>query len=365
MNVRKSDPSVPKAVKTLEELLALTHRRAPVPFTHRDAERALAALLSTEDLWEAIRWSRAPMRAICAFWEALQERGLLRTTPHGLRLTPEGVAWARELGAGPPPRFYCPACEGRGVDATLLSEELRARFSRVALRRPEAVQAYDQGFVTEQTTWARVLLAWMRGDLAGKSLFVLGDDDLVSLAAALTGAPRRVLAVDIDERLVRFLRETARAEGLSCLEAVQYDLRQPLPESWIGQFDTFFTDPTESLQGLTLTLKRALLALRGTGSAGYFGLTHAESSLSKWAQVQRFLLEHGAVLTELREDFNAYAHWGYMETMRSWAWLPVRVHPKGSWYQSAWYRIELLDPPELSNEPVFGDIFQDEEAATT
>lgn len=358
-------PNSAVAAETLEALLRAAQERVPVPFTLRDAERALVALLEAEDLWDAIRRSRVPMRALCAFWEVLLERGLLERTEEGLHLKEDALALAHELGLGPAPELSCPRCEGRGLDPARLPEDIRERFSHLARRRPEAIQAFDQGFVTEETTWARIALAWSRGDLQGRRIFVLGDDDLMSLAAALSGAPRYVLVVDVDERLVRFLQEAARAEGLDNLEAVRYDLRTPLPEAWIGKFDTFFTDPTESFRGLTLTLSRGLLALHGPGGAGYFGLTHAESSLPKWAQVQRFLLEHGAVLTELRDEFSAYANWNYIEQMRSWSWLPVQLRPTRTWYLSAWHRIELLEQPRLRNEAAEGDIFNDEEAATT
>ena len=195
-------------------------------------------------------------------------------------------------------------------------------------------------------------------------MFVLGDDDLVSLAVALAGRPRRVVAVDIDERLVDFIAETAAQENLP-VEAAVYDLRQPLPEDWVRAFDTFFCDPTESLRGLEATLGRGLLALRGAGGAGYFGQTHVESSLEKWSRVQRFLLDHGAVVTSLIDEFNQYENWDYVRETRGWAWLPDPRPPAHRWYRSAWYRFELLALPDVPNEALEGNIFDDEEAATT
>jgi predicted methyltransferase len=364
-SARKEAPrGLPRAKEILAEILDSVRSDAPIPFTPRDAERALAALLATESMWEAVRLSRVPMRFLCAFWSRLQERGLLTVRGSRLFLTEAGRELASHLGVAPAWDGSCSLCEGRGVDPSRLSEEVVERFREVSRSRPEALQVYDQGYVTEETTLARVAFAMARGDLVGKEIIVIGDDDLVSVAAALTGAPSRVLAVDIDDRLIRFIREVARAEGLTMLEASRYDIRDPLPPEWQGRFDTFLCDPTESFSGFRAFLARGLLALRGVGSAGYFGLTHAESSLGKWAQIQRFLLESGAVITDVREDFNSYVTWGYVETMRAWSWLPARVPPDRLWYFSSLYRIELLRPPSVENQCFEGNIFEDEEAAT-
>jgi predicted methyltransferase len=45
--------------------------------------------------------------------------------------------------------------------------------------------------------------------------------------------------------------------------------------------------------------------------------------------------------------------------------LPTKAKPKGVWYCSAFYRIELLRKPQLENRRLEGNIFEDEEAATT
>jgi N4-bis(aminopropyl)spermidine synthase len=354
-----------EAETKLAELIEATKKEAPIPFSPRDAERALSALLATDDLWEAVRLSHAPMRFLCAFWNRMVQDGLLAATDGRLKLTDKGRDFALALGVSPAREAVCDACEGRGVDFRKLFREAAERFVAICKNRPEAIQDYDQGYVTEATTLARIAFAWQRGDLEGKEIIVLGDDDLMSIAAALTGAPKRVLALDIDERLVDFINEVAEREGLTNLQAVRHDLREPIPDEWLSAFDTFLCDPTESFVGFKAFVERGLLCLKGVGSAGYFGLTHVESSLDKWARIQQFLLESGAVITDLRDDFSGYVNWGYIETMRSWEWLPTKAEPKSIWYRSAFFRIELLRKPQLENKRLEGNIFEDEEAATT
>lgn len=354
-----------EAETKLANLLEETRREAPIPFSRRDAERTLAALLTTDDLWEAVRLSHATMRFLCAFWKQMVAERLLTATDGKLTLTEKGRDLVLALGISPAQEAVCDACEGRGVDFRKLFRKAAERFIAICKDRPETIQDYDQGYVTEATTLARIAFAWQRGDLEGKEIIVLGDDDLMSIATTLTGTPKRVLVLDIDERLINFINEVAEREELVNLQAVRHDLREPVPDEWLSAFDTFLCDPTESFVGFKAFVERGLLCLKGVGSAGYFGLTHVESSLDKWARIQQFLLESGAVITDLRDDFSGYVNWGYIETMRSWKWLPTKVVPKSVWYCSAFYRIELLRKPQLENRRLEGNIFEDEEAATT
>ena len=333
--------------------------------TERDVERTLSALRASDDIWRVVDLSDVPVMALCGILDALREEGLAEVSDGRIALTDSGRRLCEELSIPPAREFKCPACGGRGTALGPVAE-IRDKFVEIAKSRPEAVQEFDQGYVTEETTLHRVAFMWQRGDLEGKEVIFLGDDDLVSIAAALTGAPRRVVALDIDERLVEFIKGVSEEEGLG-IEVVRHDLREPLPDELVGAFDTFFTDPTESLRGFKAFVERGLLCLRGPGCAGYFGLTRREASLGKWREIQRFLLDAGAVVTDLRDDFNDYVNWPYIETMRSWPRLPTRRLPgaREIWYRSALFRLEVVEGPRAENVRYEGDIFEDEEAATT
>lgn len=350
---------------TLRELAERARSGTEIPITERDVERAISALLSSEDIWRVIDLSQVPVMALVRILGALREAGLVDWDGGRLRLTPGGREFAEGLGIGPKLELRCPRCGGRGTELGPVAE-IAGRFGRIAANRPEAIQDFDQGYVTEETTLHRVAFMWARGDLQGKEIAVLGDDDLVSIACGLTRAPKRVVVFEIDGRLVDFIGGVARDEGLP-IEVVQHDLREPLPPAARGSFDTFFCDPTESLRGFMVFAERGLSALRGPGCAGYFGLTHSEASLGKWAAIQRFLLESGAVITDLRDGFHAYVNWPYIDHMRSWPHLPVHRIPGRNeiWYRSALIRIEVLEGPKVEERRYTGDIFSDEEAATT
>ena len=331
------------------------------PVRERDFRRTFEALLKTGDLWEVLDLVDVPIMAFCEMWQIMAQEGLVEVRGSSLRLTPKGEELAASLGIAPAREFLCPHCNGTGISVELL-KDVAERFQAIARSRPSAVRDYDQGYVLDYVTVARVALMWQKGDLAGLELLVLGDDDLVSIAAALTGAPKRVAVLDIDDRLLDFIQKVSDREGLG-IQVVKHDLRYPLPDALQGAFDTFITDPTESLKGMKAFLSRSLSCLKGPGSAGYFGFTRREASLKKWKLIQSFLLEKGAVITDIIDDFNVYANWPYMESMRAWKHLPVQVLPGKEWYKSAHYRIELLEKPGPDTEVFPLDLY-DEETAT-
>ena len=350
---------------TLKEIAERARKDVKVPIAERDVERAISALLASEDIWRVLDLSGTPVMALVRVLSTLRELGLLSWDGGRLVLTPAGRELADNLGIGPRRELKCPHCGGRGTTLGPV-ERIAGKFREIAADRPEAIQDYDQGYVTEETTLHRVAFMWSRGDLYGKDLIVLGDDDLVSIACALTRAPRKVVVLEIDRRLVEFIGDVAEKEGLP-IEVKQHDLREPLPPELKARFDTFFCDPTESLRGFKVFAERGIAALRGPGSAGYLGLTHCEASYAKWREIQRFLLEAGAVIAELRDAFHDYVNWPYIDHMRSWPHLPVHRLPgrEEIWYRSALIRIEVVEGPTIEERRYEGDIFADEEAATT
>lgn len=350
------------------ELQAIAQRikeKRGIPVNARDVARVLAAALASEDIWRILDLASLPALATCEGLRAFAELGWVEFLGERVVVTEQGRKAAETLGIKPVQELRCPRCHGRGLELEPF-RQLAQAFAQVAKNRPEASQDFDQGYVTEETTVARIALAFSRGDLAGKDIIVLGDDDLVSLAAALTRLPKHVVALDVDQRIVDFLRHAAKTEKLA-LDVYHHDLREPLPAELVRRFDTFFCDPTESLRGYLAFAHRGISALRGPGCAGYLGLTRLEASLTKWRQIQTALLAAGAAITDLYPNFHEYVNWPYIETMRAWAHLPVRRVPGRfePWYRSALIRIELVEEPKVENVRYSGDIFTDAEAATT
>lgn len=347
------------------DLYERIRQQTPVPITERDVERVLTGLLVAYDVWELFDLCDVPLAALPIILEECGRAGLIERRGDRLELTPAGETFVREQGGSAPLRARCPRCGGRGLDLEIPPlSELLERFREITHGRPRPQRTFDQGYVTPETTVARVALMKARGDLGGKRLLVLGDDDLLGLAAALAGGPHRITVLEVDPQLVAFIEEARERFGLGELEVRQHDLRNPLPDALLGTYDTFATDPVESLEGCKLFLGRGLSALAGVGGVGYFGLTRHEASLLKWHRLQSWLVAQGAVITDCIDDFNAYVNWPYWGEMRASRWLGIETEPTRIWYRSTMIRFELVEKRSYPNEPFTGT-FEDPELATT
>ncbi len=234
--------------------------------------------------------------------KSLIDEGLVESRNGMLYLTSRGEEERKKLNV----KIYktrCDKCEGRGIveDAFGILDE----YKKIAMHRPRPTVDYDQGYIKEEDVMRRISFIYERGDLEGAEIIVVGDDDLISLGMALTSLPRRIVVLEIDDRLISFINDMAKKYGFP-VEARKFDVRNDIDEDLRGKFDVFITDPVETIEGITLFLSRAASGLRGKGYSGYFGLTHQEASLKKWQEIERRLLSMNFVITDMLRDFNVY-----------------------------------------------------------
>jgi len=186
-------------------------------------------------------------------------------------------------------------------------------LAEVLEERPAADRRLDQSHATLETVLRRAELFLDRGTVQGKRTLFLGDDDLTSLVVFLM--VRRNLGedalrsntgvvVEVDTRLVGFIRETALSEDLP-LAVVEADLREPLPEVLKGSFDFFFTDPPYTAQGVDLFLDRGCEALAEKGLRKA-ALAVPLSPPSLQFSTQRSIQSKGFVIDYLDPAFNEY-----------------------------------------------------------
>ena len=348
-----------------EEILEEVKRRTELRADERSVERVIAALLKTSDFWEVVSESEEPLPLVSAILDVLEEKGIVEKSEGGMNLTDFGMKFAEEYAVSYH-KCVCACCSGRTVNLEDFKDLLK-RFEDLAKRRPAPVSRYDQGFVTTETTVARLAFMHSRGDVAGKNILLLGDDDLLSVAMMLSGLPKSISVLEIDERLTKFIKSVADELNFDSLYVLERDLRDELPEELRGRFDTFFTDPTETLTALRVFLGRGIAALKKPRSAGYFGLTRIESSLRKWYLLQKMLTQDfKVVLTDILKDFNEYENWGYEEETRAFKLAPVKEPPKSRWYRSYLIRFETLEDSEGFEErsDAGADFYSDEESST-
>ena len=355
-------------MKLLSRIAEEVQKETKVRLHTRNVERVLSAALVTGDFWKIVDLSDLPVPAAAGIVKKLISEGVLFINDkEDILLTQKGYDLVAELGIEPVVDYSCQACEGRGYPF-YADKDLYRTFVELAKDRPKAIRDYDQGSVTPETTVSRVLFIDSRGDLRGKDIIVMGaEDDLTGLAVALTRKARRVLVIDIDERLIDFDNRIFKELGIDNAEAMVWDLRNPFPEDMLGKFDVFITDPPETFAAFRAFIGRGIATLKEEGCSGYFGLTLRDSSIFRWKEFQETLINgYGTVITDIVQDFNHYMNWEYHPETKAAQIAPVKRNPSDIWYRSAWYRIETLPGFKRWNEPISDEVFYlDEEGSTT
>ncbi len=229
---------------------------------------------------------------------------------HQIVFDPERREFSLEKASGALPQGngLCPACQGKGLILDARFEEALNRFLQVTRDRPPPIFEYNQGLIHPRDLALKSAFMFQRGDLEGRSILLIGDDDLFGILLAVLGLSRSITVLEVDERLTQYIDQKVKRHRLS-ITAKQYDVHSALPLELQSTFDTFVTEPPEGLKGMLLFLERAVDALE-IGGGGYFGLTTLESSLPKWLAVQRFLMERGMVITDLLRNFSLYPESG-------------------------------------------------------
>jgi predicted methyltransferase len=264
----------------------------------------------------------------------------------------------------------CKSCEKTGFEIKGYFEELLKKWEKITKHRPEAVEVYDQGFISTEGVIRRVEFLYERGDLLDAEVFIMGDDDLLSIALALTSLPKRIQVVEIDERLVNFINDVANKEGLP-LRADIFDAQYALPDKFKGKFDVFITDPVETLPGFTLFVSRATSSLKGKGCSGYLGLTTIEASREKWFEIQKRFLNMGFVITDIRRRFSVYpigdiSFSRYQEKCQVFKQVGVRADC--DWYTSSFIRLYAVEEPKpiIEGTQIIDEkVYKDDESLAT
>ncbi|MCS7143951.1 MAG: bis-aminopropyl spermidine synthase family protein [Archaeoglobaceae archaeon] len=327
----------------------------------------LQSLLKGElSVYQLIDEQDASLPEFFEIFEKLQVQGLLKVFSGKVSLTEMGKEFLRGFIRSD---AVCKACDGTGYKIDPFFRKVLSEFLEITKNRPPAVEKFDQGFISEEGVIRRLEFIHERGDIYG-SIFVVGDDDLFSLAVSLTDLPKKVVVVDIDERLVNFINFVAKERGLR-VEAHVYDVQKAFPEDFRNKFDVFVTDPVETIPGIKLFLSRGVSTLKGIGSSAYFGLTTLEASRNKWFEIEKMILDMGFVITDIKRRFNVYpasekSYSQFEEKLPIFKKLGVKTDY--NWYNSSLFRIEAVKEPKplVEGEMIIDEeVYKDEESLAT
>lgn len=180
--------------------------------------------------------------------------------------------------------------------------QLLKRTKVLCRERPKINEELQQAYPNLDDIITRVRLLYENCELQNTDILVIGDDASQSISLALTNLPKRVICLEIDQRIVDFVNKIASKEKLN-LKAIKYDVRNVLQLN--EKFDVFITDPIETLVALKLFLSRGVEKLSKEGSV-YVTISKQEVSFKKFLVVQKMLHDMGFVITDILRDLFVY-----------------------------------------------------------
>ncbi|MBY8986451.1 MAG: adenosylmethionine decarboxylase [Candidatus Lokiarchaeota archaeon] len=181
--------------------------------------------------------------------------------------------------------------------------------------RPAPEFALDQSHADLSTVIRKTLFLIKRGDLEGRNLIFLGDDDLISLAVGLTKLAKSITVLDIDNRVLNYISKSVEELSLDKISVISHDLRDPFPDDIVNKYDVVVMDPPYTNEGLRLFLKRASQVLKSNVNIDgrNYSINGKKCILSfgnkppeQMQRLQFSILDHGFIINEMIPDFNHY-----------------------------------------------------------
>lgn len=179
-------------------------------------------------------------------------------------------------------------------------------FKKYAALRSSPDRHLDQFFATSATTLRRLDKMLQEGDIQNRDIAVLGDDDLISLAIALTKKAQSITIFEVDPRLVALLNQAKTELNLN-LNIIEWDLRASLSTDFHHHFDTVFTDPPYTPGGISLFVTRSLELLRpALTSRLYLCYGNSDRAREREVVIQEIITHFRLLIHSKLFQFNHY-----------------------------------------------------------
>ena len=248
--------------------------------------------------------TQLPVPVTAAVRRELEKEDLLARNG-GAFLTEKGEKFVKkQLGLVYPQRLTCPKCVGKSIQIPDEFASILERLKKHLGTRPKTLSWLNQTHGTPETALLRSLFMLEKGDIEGRKIVFLGDDDFTSIAVGFLKAAKEITVIDVDLRLLEALQLISNKEKLN-ITCVEYDLRKTLPQHLHHKCDVVFTDPPYTIAGLTLFISRGITALQQRrGSSIYLAFAHQPPK--KMLLVQKTLNAMGLAIIEQVPRFNIY-----------------------------------------------------------
>lgn len=203
-----------------------------------------------------------------------------------------------------PDGVRCPVCDSKMIYTDGALKDVSLIMEKIFDNKFDPTFVFDQRPVNWKTSVRRAGYMVLRGDIKNKNIAVVGDDDLTSVAIALTHLTRRVTLFEIDERIIEFVQEISKKYDLD-IEVVNVDLTKGIPSVYRHKFDVYTTDPTPTKAPFTVFTNQCLSLLkREARKVGYSSIY--PSCKLKLIDIQEILTQMNFMITDLIPYFTQY-----------------------------------------------------------
>ena len=173
-------------------------------------------------------------------------------------------------------------------------------------QRPAPDRNYDQFTATNKTTVRRIEVVDKYGDIEDKIIAVIGDDDLNSVALAMTKKAKKIISFEVDERIINLINKIAIENDLK-IQTVKCDVKNELPKEFMQKFDVIITDPPYTPNGISLFLNRGIELLKQKlTSRIYLSYGNSDRARERELEVQKIIIEKGLLIKDKKNQFSRY-----------------------------------------------------------
>ncbi|MFX0090378.1 MAG: bis-aminopropyl spermidine synthase family protein [Candidatus Hodarchaeota archaeon] len=262
--------------------------------------------LSTKKL---SRLTQIPLPVLSAVLNELKKEGLVERR-RGTQLSASGLDFVENVfHFRKVPPVKCPQCASKTLIIPAELTNLLSVLRNYSSQAPSSKTTLDQARCTPETSLLRSLYLLDAGDLAGKRLLFLGDNDLTALACALVTShfslKSEFTVVDIDNDLLQFLANVSKKENFQ-IQLILHDLRKPLPQMLKEKFDVIITDPPYTSPGVLLFLSRGIECLVHPRGGKNLYLSFNARGDEEMHVLQHSFLEMNLFFKHILPAFNTY-----------------------------------------------------------
>lgn len=192
-------------------------------------------------------------------------------------------------------------------DEMLLNLQIPNEVESVLTERLSPLREYDQFTATPETVLKRAGMLNHLKDIDNKKLLFLGDDDFTSIAVAMTGRPKEIVVLDIDDRILEKIKLISEKYSLN-IKTTKRDLKQTIPDELLNKFDIVFTDPPYTPDGIRLFISRSISALDRKNDTARIYICYGNSDRAKerYIPIYRSIIDSGLMIRYVFDKFNRY-----------------------------------------------------------